>query len=125
MPTSRRRALKQRMLGEASECHYCECEIDANSATLDHIIPQSSGGRDKPENLVLACSFCNTCKASLPYDVFVALIRAPVPPAWEALGWKSPKSYKDYVKRRTAVCLAALAWQKRQAITWRKTALAA
>jgi hypothetical protein len=50
-------------------CHYCEVPLvltdDSsvrNQATIDHIIPQSRGGKTVIGNLALACRHCNTSK---------------------------------------------------------------
>jgi hypothetical protein len=42
-------------------------------ATLDHMIPESLGGRLTLENAVLACELCNKQKGSLPYSEFVQM----------------------------------------------------
>ena len=44
------------------KCQYCGCTKDL---TIDHIIPKSRGGQDTWENLVVACSYCNTKKGDL------------------------------------------------------------
>lgn len=43
-------------------CRYCH-ETDL-PLTLDHVIPISLGGSDKPDNLVAACGPCNAGKSS-------------------------------------------------------------
>jgi 5-methylcytosine-specific restriction endonuclease McrA len=42
-------------------CEYCHSSEDASAAqfAIDHIIPQSLGGSDEPDNLALACQRCN------------------------------------------------------------------
>jgi hypothetical protein len=42
-------------------CEYCHSSEEASTAlfTLDHLIPQSLGGSDDPNNLALACHRCN------------------------------------------------------------------
>jgi len=45
-------------------CQYCGLDLVANfstfnAAAVDHIIAKSSGGTDKPENLILCCTGCN------------------------------------------------------------------
>ncbi|MEY4630461.1 MAG: hypothetical protein RIQ81_581 [Pseudomonadota bacterium] len=47
---------------QKTECHYCKVALDASSATMDHIIPVSSGGRSTRGNVVPACKACNTRK---------------------------------------------------------------
>ncbi len=43
-------------------CEYCHSPELASAALfqLDHLIPQSLGGSDSPENLALACQRCNS-----------------------------------------------------------------
>lgn len=47
------------MLRDGLKCQYCGKTSDL---TLDHVIPQSKGGPNTWENLVAACSPCNTRK---------------------------------------------------------------
>jgi hypothetical protein len=47
---------------------------------LDHVIPRSKGGTNRPENLVLACQYCNTHKSDKSYKTFQAWL-ASNPPA--------------------------------------------
>jgi len=41
-------------------CQYCN--KSRNPLTIDHIVPRNKGGEDSWENLVAACSKCNTRK---------------------------------------------------------------
>ena len=41
------------------KCAYCDSE---ENLTLDHIIPQSRGGKDNKTNVVCACKSCNLLK---------------------------------------------------------------
>jgi len=43
-------------------CQYCGAK---SRLTIDHVIPRSKGGQDTWENLVVACSKCNTKKGSM------------------------------------------------------------
>jgi len=43
-------------------CQYCGAR---SKLTIDHVIPRSKGGTDSWENLVVACSSCNTKKGSM------------------------------------------------------------
>lgn len=47
-------------------CRYCRS--DDNPLTIDHVIPVSLGGSDKPENLVACCKDCNAGKSSTSPD---------------------------------------------------------
>lgn len=42
------------------KCVYCGA---AEALALDHVMPQSRGGSDEPENLVAACKSCNSRKS--------------------------------------------------------------
>lgn len=44
-------------------CQYCAIDLDASTATVDHVIPVSRGGRSTAANLVSACHDCNQRKA--------------------------------------------------------------
>lgn len=46
------------------ECVYCGCSTQ-KLLTLDHVIPQSKGGKNTWDNLVTACKACNSEKADL------------------------------------------------------------
>lgn len=45
-------------------CRYCGGTAPDVTLTVDHVIPVSLGGDNKPENLVAACRDCNAGKAS-------------------------------------------------------------
>jgi len=47
-------------------CSYCGRKLTFAQATLDHVFPQSLGGKSVQANLVLACETCNKRKSS--YD---------------------------------------------------------
>ena len=46
-------------------CVYCASSVDLE---LDHVIPQSRGGSDDPENLVTCCRSCNASKGNKTPD---------------------------------------------------------
>lgn len=43
-------------------CQYCGKHMGMTSATIDHVIPRSRGGKNTWENVVLACGPCNYTK---------------------------------------------------------------
>jgi hypothetical protein len=47
------------------KCAYCESSEDL---TIDHIIPQSKGGKDEKNNVVCACKQCNHSKGHKLWD---------------------------------------------------------
>ena len=59
-------------------CQYCG---STRNLTIDHLIPRCRGGSDSWENLLLACSKCNTVKGHKPPEqVGLKLRRKPRPP---------------------------------------------
>jgi hypothetical protein len=48
-------------------CAYCRMHQSLQGATfhVEHVIPQSEGGKDSLENLCLACPSCNLHKSNL------------------------------------------------------------
>lgn len=40
------------------------CLLNENTSSFDHVILQSRGGSDRPQNLVAACRRCNSSKAN-------------------------------------------------------------
>ncbi len=67
-------------------CHYCGLELTLardrpNSMTLDHRVPLSKGGSNKPRNYDPTCAPCNGAKRSmLEYEFRLALSRGLVVP---------------------------------------------
>lgn len=45
-------------------CRYCGATAPGVKLNVDHVIPTSLGGSDKPDNLVTACADCNGGKTS-------------------------------------------------------------
>lgn len=45
-------------------CLYCSCSVNRTTATLDHVIPVSRGGKTEWSNIVTACAACNTKKGN-------------------------------------------------------------
>lgn len=43
-------------------CRWCQKPLDQATATLDHLVPLARGGRNAPDNYVLACKPCNTAR---------------------------------------------------------------
>lgn len=49
-------------------CYYCKAKVGENYH-VDHVIPLSRGGSNGPENIVIACPFCNLSKRDrLPHE---------------------------------------------------------
>lgn len=45
-------------------CQYCGDDVSRSSATLDHVLPTSLGGKSTFENSVCACGTCNANKGN-------------------------------------------------------------
>jgi 5-methylcytosine-specific restriction endonuclease McrA len=71
----------------SGRCRYCLMHESLQGATfhIEHVIPQSKGGKSSLENLTLACPGCNLHKADrsmtipsnlCPKDVFLSFLRA-------------------------------------------------
>lgn len=50
---------------QKTNCYYCQIELDRTTATMDHIVPISRGGKSTKGNLVACCQSCNEQKRSL------------------------------------------------------------
>ena len=61
------------------ECVYCGSS-NQKTLTLDHVIPQSKGGKDSWSNLVTACRPCNHEKADLTLEEYGKEIPEPKRP---------------------------------------------
>jgi len=67
-------------------CQYCSCKLNANTATLDHVLPVSRGGGDSWSNLVASCKKCNAKKSDrTPKEANMKLLKEPAPPTRSAL----------------------------------------
>ena len=64
-------------------CQYCGKHLPRAQLTIDHVVPQSRGGGDTWENLVLACLHCNVRKGNrTPDEANMPLLIRPYKPAW-------------------------------------------
>lgn len=64
-------------------CQYCGCKPGTKELSLDHVIPRSKGGKTTWENIVLACTPCNTKKADRTLDQCgMKLLRQPTKPKY-------------------------------------------
>lgn len=59
---------------QKGHCYYCGCKLTKtprlpNSSHVDHVVPLDRGGRNSPDNLVIACQHCNCGKKNkLPHE---------------------------------------------------------
>jgi 5-methylcytosine-specific restriction endonuclease McrA len=62
-------------------CQYCGRKAPARELTFDHVVPRAQGGNTSWENIVTACSRCNTRKGGrTPTQAGMVLRKAPVRP---------------------------------------------
>lgn len=85
------------------ECQYCGTTVNRKTATLDHVMPLSHGGKTVWENSTCSCSKCNAAKGnSLKYH---KPKKPPYKPTYWELADKRKKlgfevghpSWKDYL----------------------------
>jgi 5-methylcytosine-specific restriction endonuclease McrA len=51
-------------LRDGYACQYCGDDVSRKTATLDHVLPTSHGGKTTFENTVCACADCNANKGN-------------------------------------------------------------
>jgi len=51
-------------LRDQYKCLYCNDGVTRKTATMDHVVPVSRGGKTNFENIVTACGPCNTRKGN-------------------------------------------------------------
>jgi 5-methylcytosine-specific restriction endonuclease McrA len=68
-------------LRDGYECQYCKTDMSKRTATLDHVLPVSHGGKTSFENCVTACSPCNSSKGN--NKKIVPLHKPHKPTYWE------------------------------------------
>ena len=82
-------------------CQYCFKK--SNSMTIDHIIPKNKGGKDRWDNLVAACSKCNTKKGNnLLEKIEMKLLKKPKKPNYlfyfkQYINQDVQDSWKEYL----------------------------
>lgn len=66
---------------DANKCQYCGKKFPAGELSLDHVVPRSMGGASSWENLVCACTKCNSRKGGrIPEEANMKLIKTPQKP---------------------------------------------
>lgn len=75
---SRTVSRKAIMMRDRFTCQYCGHKKEQKALTLDHVIPQSRGGKNEWQNLVASCKPCNNRKADrTPAEAAMPLLHAP------------------------------------------------
>ena len=62
--TSIRYSKQNVFLRDGYRCAYCEAAVTKRTATLDHVLPVSHGGKTTFENTVTSCGPCNARKGN-------------------------------------------------------------
>ena len=92
LPPSRQNIFKR----DGYQCVYCG-DREKKKLTIDHVVPQSKGGKNTWTNLVTACNSCNHAKADMSLQEFGVPIEEPRKPHYLMLmkslnyiyeGWK-------------------------------------
>ena len=73
-------------------CQYCGDDVSKKTATLDHVLPVSHGGKTTFENTVCACATCNANKGN---DRKIVPKHKPVKPTYFQLVEKRKKQAWD------------------------------
>ena len=78
---------------DEGKCQYCGTNRDL---TIDHVIPQSKGGKSTWTNLVTACKKCNSLKSDYSLNkVGMKLIKKPVKPSYISFLRLSHAMYRE------------------------------
>ncbi len=86
-------------------CQYTGVPINIETATIDHIIPRSRGGKTSWDNLVMASSEINSRKADrTPEEAGLKLLKKPEKPKWSPM-------YSRFA-RSTNVSYIPQSWKK-------------
>ena len=91
------------LLRDQFKCQYCNVLMAKSSATIDHIIPVSRGGRTDYDNCVACCKTCNNTKGGkLPREAGMYPLKTPKQPTYISLYQESlkngPDEWRDYIK---------------------------
>lgn len=54
--------VRRQLTGQKHRCWWCNVKLKGNAYEVDHRIPLSRGGSNAPDNIVIACEFCNRSK---------------------------------------------------------------
>lgn len=98
---------KNLLIRDNFTCQYTGKKITKESATIDHVIPRSRGGKSTWDNLVMSCLEVNAKKADrTPSEAGLKLLKKPIRPSWNPVYSrfsnlspnKVPESWKLFVK---------------------------
>lgn len=75
------------------KCQYCGIDVNKKTATLDHVLPTSHGGKSVWENATCSCAKCNANKGN---DKRIKPKNAPYKPTYWELVDKRKKLKFDF-----------------------------
>jgi len=55
----------------AFKCFYCGSGLNPKLWQLDHVVPLSQGGKNKPTNITPSCDYCNRMKGIIGMNKFI------------------------------------------------------
>ena len=95
---------KNLLMRDNYTCQYTGKKLSSDSATVDHVVPQSRGGRNEWENVVVCSEDVNTKKADKMLDESgLKLLKNPVQPKWSPLfsisDKKKMESWKKFLSK--------------------------
>jgi len=77
---------KNLLLRDKYTCQYTGRKLRADNATIDHIIPQSRGGRNSWDNVVISSEEANSRKGNkTPKEANMNLLKKPSKPMWSPI----------------------------------------
>ena len=91
-------------------CAYCGCELNVNTATLDHVVPRSRSGHNGPTNIVVACGHCNSRKRNAPLSAFLRLLASEL--AYDRVAFEAPSGSTEEEVDEIADQLSELAYNE-------------
>lgn len=94
---------------DGKTCQYCGKKGDYSDFEIEHIMPQSRGGKTTWENVVLSCTACNQKKRNrTPDEAGMSLLRKPFKPDWHYI--KSHEHDANYSLNNWTELLSDMYW---------------
>jgi 5-methylcytosine-specific restriction endonuclease McrA len=79
-----------------AQCMYCDKKLTVSELTFEHVMPSSKGGLTTWDNIVAACSKCNSAKGDhLPVGPWSPRCKPYTPTMWDLI--KLRKKYPIYL----------------------------